>query len=1325
MDPRLAPAPPRLGPSAPAPVSRPAAPLPPDTATAVERAFGAASERLLGWPQEIGGAWIERPELKRLRALALADTPAVTVLLGEPGVGKSALLARLGLALRGDGVALLALKADQLPRDIASLDALDRDIGAPLPVADALRRLAAERRTLLLIDQLDALADLMDLHSGRLGALLRLAHELRDTPNLAIILSCRAFEFRHDPRLATLRADAVTLGPPPWDLVKPLLDARGVSSDGWNDEVRETLRTPQHLALFVEHLAALGDPAFASYHAMLDAVVERLIQRHGPRVVEAAEQVAIAMAEDEELSLGKARFASSHGAELAILEREGVLRVTGPKIAFRHQTMFDFLRSRAFLRNGTSLAAFVIAEKQESLFVRPTLWSALTYLRANDRAAYKREFRQLWGHAGLRPHLRELLAAFLGQVGDPDDEEARWLLPRLDDDALRRRTLNAMAGRVGWFARMTPRLPTLMGAAPNTAWETVWFLSRALDVAADDVVGLVDRHWSRDPAFAQHAVEALKELRDWDDRRVDLAARVVGRADVVAFTVRRLAKRLSETRPDRAAALILANLQARLDRALAEPGGRERFNDVERMMDSPSDWHDLDQLAAPAPRAFLETLWPWLVRVMEALASEPNPALLQYRLPPGLSFQDDEDDGLREHPLPNALRQAARGFALAEPDGYLAFVNRHKHHDLMVLHHLLAVGLTAIADVRPRAVLAHLLEDQRRLAIGNFHDGHKDSKRLIAALAPALEPDDMRLLEDAIIGWERYAPFIPGDDAKLRHERRKWARERRLRLLRAIPGDRMTERGRRHRAEEERAFPHARDCDVDKIQLYRIDSPVPDDQMPRLSDDAIVALFNTLTDDTGWDHPKRRFGSRTGGSVQASRAFEALAKGAPDRALRLIDRFQAGRQERPTGAALRAIAENKTAPSDALIPIIHDLDARGFASEEFRWDAARSLASVAARRQGLPDATLNLLEGWLTDWQAPHPAEATEKPDQAEKREDSVLWGRGGIMRIPHGNFPALDALADGFLHREPMDVDGWLKRLERHLERREDPAVWTALSNRLPLLAQADRPQSLAFLNRLFERYPDILACRAGALLIAHSLDWLPTDRLSAVLDGWIDGPWSTGPQAAAEVATLAFCRAPNDPDHRRRVERFIAAVDHSPALATSLRLGVARTLAQAWREPSLRRIATELLLTLIPHTKDGPTARALSALVDHSDALPPDDDTRRILNALARHRHLLTAGNGHFIGHRLKDLLVCGFDPDLVCTVASAIVDALGDAIPGHRSGWSIETDDLVDIALALHRLPETRSRGLGVFERLLLLGVNESDGRLKDLDRQPFSG
>lgn len=70
-------------------------------------------------------------------------------------------------------------------------------------------------------------------------------------------------------------------------------------------------------------------------------------------------------------------------------------------------------------------------------------------------------------------------------------------------------------------------------------------------------------------------------------------------------------------------------------------------------------------------------------------------------------------------------------------------------------------------------------------------------------------------------------------------------------------------------------------------------------------------------------------------------------------------------------------------------------------------------------------------------------------------------------------------------------------------------------------------------------------------------------------------------------------------------------------------------------------------------------------------------------------------------------------------------AIVDAVGVAFTGHRSGRANEAGDLVAIALALHRLPETRSRGLDLFERLLILGMNESNGRLKELERQPFTG
>ena len=123
------------------------------------------------------------------------------------------------------------------------------------------------------------------------------------------------------------------------------------------------------------------------------------------------------MALEEELWLGSDRFEREFSAEIQHLKEEGILVSSdnGMSIAFRHQTMFDFLRARSFLRNQQSLAEYIIEKKQESLFVRPILWSTLNYLRANDEAVYREQFGQLWTRNELRPHIRDLLVNFLGQ----------------------------------------------------------------------------------------------------------------------------------------------------------------------------------------------------------------------------------------------------------------------------------------------------------------------------------------------------------------------------------------------------------------------------------------------------------------------------------------------------------------------------------------------------------------------------------------------------------------------------------------------------------------------------------------------------------------------------------------------------------------------------------------------------------------------------------------------------------------------------------------------------------------------------------------------
>ena len=80
-------------------------------------------------------------------------------------------------------------------------------------------------------------------------------------------------------------------------------------------------------------------------------------------------------------------------------------------------------------------------------------------------------------------------------------------------------------------------------------------------------------------------------------------------------------------------------------------------------------------------------------------------------------------------------------------------------------------------------------------------------------------------------------------------------------------------------------------------------------------------------------------------------------------------------------------------------------------------------------------------------------------------------------------------------------------------------------------------------------------------------------------------------------------------------------------------------------------------------------------------------------------------------------------GWEPQLVHEVADALVTAAGSDLGDFRTRWPSSAEDLVEIALTLHRLPETRSSGIDLFERLMILNVYRLNVRLALLDRRPF--
>jgi ATPase family associated with various cellular activities (AAA) len=364
-----------------------------------------ASEDLLSWPAILpGGERIDRPELNQLLSMANENNQSATALIGEPGSGKSALLAALGKKLIDDGYPVLAIKADLLDAEVAS----EADLRARLELSDTpsaiIARLAAFRPTFLLIDQLDALAGYLDLRTGRLSTLLNLVRRLGRVRNVHIVLSARQFEYEHDVRLRAISAASLVLQLPAWSQVLAILESKRIAAAGWPRDAQEVLRSPQALSTYLQLDEPTPSEPLGSYHAMLDRLwTERVLRSpNGARRSHLASSIADTMAEEESLWLARSRFEHvNHDVEALISAGILTLNAAGVSIGFAHQTVFDYALARGFSQETGRLSNYVL-ERQPSLFLRPKLWAGLTYLRSADMTSYDRELSVIWGTRGLR-----------------------------------------------------------------------------------------------------------------------------------------------------------------------------------------------------------------------------------------------------------------------------------------------------------------------------------------------------------------------------------------------------------------------------------------------------------------------------------------------------------------------------------------------------------------------------------------------------------------------------------------------------------------------------------------------------------------------------------------------------------------------------------------------------------------------------------------------------------------------------------------------------------------------------------------------------------
>ncbi len=1317
------------------------------------RRLEAASAEVLNWPKSLpGGDEIDRPELAELESRIEGSTRSTSAVIGAPGSGKSALLSTLARRYIERDWPVLAIKADMLDADISAESGLQEHLGLDARPSDFLEQLAETVPVLLILDQVDALAGHIDLRTARLSVLLNLVRRLGRTDNVHIVISSRTFEFEHDSRLKSVAAESVSLELPPWSEVLQLLESHGVHAAGWPQDAQEVMRSPQALATYLTLHGRHASEPFTSYQTMLDRLWKERVLEHdeGGRRSLLATEIANRMAEEESLWLATARF-DENTRDIDALESAGILTTLDRKVGFTHQTLFDYALARNFAREPGRLSGYVL-ERQESLFLRPKLWAALTYLRDADPNAYRGEIETIWTAPNLRRHLRYLLIEFIGQQSEPTDREALLMEQAMQLPEQRWPAYRALAGSPGWFKRFRQSfIADSMAESDEAANAMIDVLAGAWAFAEDDVVDLLKERWAPNPEYDWRSWMVIQNAPRWSNAILEVACTIISRTEIAQHFIDHTVETIGFEQPEMALHLVRARLNRNL--AVAEARADELSEDmlpedasikevldwewnknprmpIKRLVDQRQGWGALASLAEHAPAAFLEILWPWFERYFCALKSrtEERHGALGYALARDFRFEGENE--LLSSPEPalfSGLRIAAESLARTDPGAWLAWVAKFEGLDIGPVQRLIAHCFASFPEQFARHALVFLMEDSRRYTLGSIGgDMTGTTSRLVKNASDYWTEEEIARFECAV---RSYKPPVPPylTEADSRHSWNQIVRRIRLSLLRALPKNRLTARMRRHLEEEERVFPDPR-LGIRSSGPHSI-GPIMDSAMiAQASDEDVINAFQTLPDASGWNHPRNRM---VGGNVQLSRAFATFAKEDPTRAIRLIGSLDPENGTRAAGCALEAMSE--VAAPEQVLRLFGDVVHRGFDSDEFRGSASWAVVKLVDRNAVIGDDEISILEGWLAspraaDWTTDQVEVETDidtgldaandgtagSEDDEGGVERSLLWGHGEISMVPGGDYPVLEALIRIRLGREEHDrID---EMLRVYLDRCKDPGIWDHVLRFIPYLYPNEAVRRAALLERLFMEIPALVETREAAHVVANA-HWWNAEFPNSQLDLWRESSSRAARQAYGEIVAVAALMQPTLAWARARLDEL---VEDSALLDTQT--GVALTAANLWSNANCRPGAGRLLTRLLA-TGEADVWRATFELFRLTDELTPDPPTVSLLTAIADRIGAGPRLDATFVVERLGTLLP--HQAGLVGRLAEGLIGTWRTELGDMRTGTAAAAPQLVDLAVTLHRLgPETREIGTTLFEQLIEMKaygardtMNEIDNRFLD--------
>jgi len=383
-------------------------------------------------PYLISNTLIHRPELDEL--VLSADQNAVTLLMAESGMGKSALLLELKNNLETKGAIIAPVRLDRCKLE-SSADAFGESLGFLYSPVYSLAKYAGGNKVVLLLDQLDAIRWTAAHSDNALHVcqeLVRQVISLRETGvDICIIFASRDFDINedialsawlnsinddlHKIKLSTLSEDTVK------NLMQPYEDYESLS-----ESQKSTLNIPLWLGIYIsiahseEHA-----PNFANKLELVKGYWDnRLLE--ADKVTDSSQNLSV-ISELLHQMISKSKFSVSECSlnnvsltALKTLLSVGLITNQNKQISFRHQALFDYqvgVRLFNAAQNSFDKLQEEIGDfSQQTLTRREHLKYAMSMLLIESQKEFCNTALSLLQSDKIRFHLKYLLFNSLKEI---------------------------------------------------------------------------------------------------------------------------------------------------------------------------------------------------------------------------------------------------------------------------------------------------------------------------------------------------------------------------------------------------------------------------------------------------------------------------------------------------------------------------------------------------------------------------------------------------------------------------------------------------------------------------------------------------------------------------------------------------------------------------------------------------------------------------------------------------------------------------------------------------------------------------------------------